>query len=214
MGAAARRATGAASLVAGWRRGDECRRDVHAASPFMLLSWIAKLPEVRAAGKGAALAVRTLRHFGHRTRQSSRAVRRRPITSRKAAMMRARTCWRLARLGNCRARMRPSGLRKMKAMTARTTTIWDKVEVPFRSSPHGRSAARALGPGPNGLPSRHFWSALSTSPPCFFHSPKPPAIWATGCKPISCAVRAASAERQPPPQKKTKRLSCAKIGLA
>ena len=48
----------------------------------------------------------------------------------------------------------------------------------------------------------------STGPPASRHAEKPPPIWATGLRPMSCAVAAASAERQPPAQKKTKRLSC------
>lgn len=57
-------------------------------------------------------------------------------------------------------------------------------------------------------------AGASTGAPAFFQAPKPPATWATGFSPISCATLAASAERQPPPQKKTKRLSCWKTGLA
>src|SRR5262249_13060062 len=53
----------------------------------------------------------------------------------------------------------------------------------------------------------------STGPPVAFQAPKPPATWATGFRPMRCTVWAASAERRPPAQKKTKRLSSAKTGL-
>ena len=38
--------------------------------------------------------------------------------------------------------------------------------------------------------------------PAFFQAPRPPSRWATGIKPMSCAVLVASAERQAPAQKK------------
>src|SRR6202049_1942768 len=56
-------------------------------------------------------------------------------------------------------------------------------------------------------------SGASTGPPAFFQAPKPPAMCATGLSPMCCAVCVASAERQPPLQKKTKRLSAANTGL-
>ena len=43
----------------------------------------------------------------------------------------------------------------------------------------------------------------STGAPAFFQAPKPPSIWHTGVKPMSCAVLVASAERRPPAQKNT-----------
>ena len=58
-----------------------------------------------------------------------------------------------------------------------------------------------------------FGGGASTGPPAFFQAPKPPRIWATGFSPMRCAVCAASAERRPPAQKNTKRLSCANCGL-
>ena len=61
---------------------------------------------------------------------------------------------------------------------------------------------------------RHpFGATFSTGPPASCQAPKPPSIWATGFRPISFAVAAASAERMPPAQKKTKRLSSANTGL-
>ena len=48
-----------------------------------------------------------------------------------------------------------------------------------------------------------FGSTFSTGPPAFFQAPKPPSRWATGVRPMSCAVLVASAERQAPAQKKT-----------
>ena len=56
-------------------------------------------------------------------------------------------------------------------------------------------------------------SGISTGPPAVFQAPKPPRIWATGFNPMRCAAWAASAERRPPAQKNTKRLSCANCGL-
>ena len=53
----------------------------------------------------------------------------------------------------------------------------------------------------------------STGPPAFFQAPKPPRICATGFSPMRCAVCAASAERNPPAQKNTYFLSCAKTSL-
>lgn len=114
-----------------------------------------------------------------------------PITSRNAAMTVPSTRWRFALSGNCFASRRPSGLRKTKQMTRRTMTKWDK----RRSQP-------CLGSG------------ASNGAPAFFQAPKPPATCATGFSPISCAVLAASAERQPPAQKKTNCLSSWKTGLA
>jgi len=56
-------------------------------------------------------------------------------------------------------------------------------------------------------------SGASTGPPAFFQAPKPPRMCATGFSPICWAACAASAERKPPAQKKTKRLSSANFGL-
>src|ERR1043166_899604 len=56
-------------------------------------------------------------------------------------------------------------------------------------------------------------SGRSTGPPAFFQPPKPPRMWATGLSPMRWAACAASAERQPPAQKNTNRLSCANTGL-
>src|SRR5204862_480550 len=56
-------------------------------------------------------------------------------------------------------------------------------------------------------------AGASTGPPAAFQAPNPPAIWATGARPIRCAVCAASAERWPAAQKNTNRLSAAKTGL-
>src|SRR6516165_4198130 len=71
--------------------------------------------------------------------------------------------------------------------------------------------------GANAYPGRCSYAflgaAASVGAPAFFQALKPPFIWATGSSPISIAVFAASAERQPPAQKKTKRLSSAKTGL-
>ena len=53
----------------------------------------------------------------------------------------------------------------------------------------------------------------STGPPAFFQAPKPPLIWATGLRPMRCAICAASAERMPPAQKKTNFLSSRKDRL-
>jgi hypothetical protein len=53
----------------------------------------------------------------------------------------------------------------------------------------------------------------SAGPPDCFHAPKPPSTWATSSRPISLAVFAARADRQPPAQKNIKRLSSAKTGL-
>src|SRR3974390_1160000 len=58
-----------------------------------------------------------------------------------------------------------------------------------------------------------FSSGPSTGPPAFFQAPKPPSIWATGMRPMRCAVCAARAERNPPAQKNTKRLSAEKNRL-
>src|SRR5690349_826977 len=59
-----------------------------------------------------------------------------------------------------------------------------------------------------------FGSTFSTGAPASRHAVKPPPRCATGLRPISCAVLAASAERQPDAQWKTNFLSCWKIGLA
>ena len=59
-----------------------------------------------------------------------------------------------------------------------------------------------------------FGSNFSTGPPASRQAAKPPAIWATGFSPMSCAVLAASAERRPPAQWKMNFLSSWKIGLA
>src|SRR5215212_11989748 len=59
-----------------------------------------------------------------------------------------------------------------------------------------------------------FGSHFSTGPPASRQAAKPPAMWATGCKPMSFAVFAASAERMPPAQWKMNFLSSWKIGLA
>lgn len=114
-----------------------------------------------------------------------------PITSRNAAMIVPSTRWRFSRSGKRFASSRPNGLRKTKQTTRTTRTMCDK-----------RRAQPCLGSG------------ASTGAPAFFQAPKPPATCATGFSPISCAVLAASAERQPPAQKKTKRLSSWKTGLA
>src|SRR6185312_7158185 len=53
----------------------------------------------------------------------------------------------------------------------------------------------------------------STGPPALRQAPKPPSMCATFSSPISCAVFAASADRQPPAQKNTNRLSSANTGL-
>src|ERR1051326_8761270 len=57
------------------------------------------------------------------------------------------------------------------------------------------------------------FSGASTGPPAFFQAENPPAKCATGLSPMCCAVCVASAERQPPLQKKMKRLSSANTGL-
>src|SRR6202008_543466 len=59
-----------------------------------------------------------------------------------------------------------------------------------------------------------FGSHFSVGPPASRQAAKPPAIWATGFSPMSCAVLAASAERRPPAQWKMNFLSSWKIGLA
>jgi hypothetical protein len=53
----------------------------------------------------------------------------------------------------------------------------------------------------------------STGPPAARQAPKPPAMWATGFKPIRCATSVASAERWPAAQKNTNRLSSAKMRI-
>src|SRR4051794_40601955 len=59
-----------------------------------------------------------------------------------------------------------------------------------------------------------FGSHFSTGPPASRQAAKPPAMWATGFRPMSLAVLAASAERMPPAQWKMNFLSSWKTGLA
>ena len=58
-----------------------------------------------------------------------------------------------------------------------------------------------------------FCSDISTGPPAIFHAPKPPMMWATGLRPMSCATLVASTERMPPAQKNTNFLSWPKTSL-
>ena len=59
-----------------------------------------------------------------------------------------------------------------------------------------------------------FGTTFSTASPASRQAVKPPPRCATGFRPMSCAVLAASAERQPEAQWKMNFLSCWKIGLA
>ena len=59
-----------------------------------------------------------------------------------------------------------------------------------------------------------FGSHFSIGPPASRQAAKPPPICATGFRPMSLAVLAASAERMPPAQWKMNFLSSWKIGLA
>jgi acylphosphatase len=89
-----------------------------------------------------------------------------------------------------------------------SSTTWKKHQPIARSWRRRRRAPSASCRRPErlGQPLGFGWKA-STGPPTSFHLPKPPSMWATGFKPMSLAVAAASAERMPPAQKKTKRLS-------
>ena len=64
---------------------------------------------------------------------------------------------------------------------------------------------------------RYFFGGLaspgSVGPPASFQALKPPRMWATGFRPMSCAVLAASAERRPPAQKNTNFLSSPNFSL-
>ena len=59
-----------------------------------------------------------------------------------------------------------------------------------------------------------FCSRVSTGPPASHQAVKPPPMWQTGARPMSCAALAASAERQPMEQKNTNRLPDWKMSLA
>src|SRR5688572_3206530 len=73
--------------------------------------------------------------------------------------------------------------------------------------------------GPQGFggclsPAVFFASTFSIAPPASRHAVKPPPMWATGVRPISCATLAATADRQPLAQWNTNFLSSWKIGFA
>ena len=72
-----------------------------------------------------------------------------------------------------------------------------------RSRESRQRRLRHQGNGAIGRAHRYFFgSTFATGPPAFFQALSPPSRWATGIRPMSCAVLVASAERQAPAQKK------------
>ena len=105
--------------------------------------------------------------------------------------------------------MRRSKSRQVRALSSHSTACLSGQAAALRAtrteSRRTRETRRASAAAPGrcrGSSPTYLGSTFSTGPPAFFQAPKPPAMWATGVSPMSCAVLVASAERQAPAQKK------------
>ena len=102
------------------------------------------------------------------------------------------------------------------AIAVESKLRWPHGGTSLDSPRPGRSFAgsRNAGTVAKSLSHQAFGLGSSIGPPADFQAPKPPSMWATFSSPMSCAVFAARAERQPPAQKKMNRLGSANTGLA